>query len=37
MAGAMKIVLVALVCTAMLLQPAAAYSFNFGGGKGGPS
>ena len=33
MSGALKIVLLALACSALVLQPAAAYSFNFGGGK----
>ena len=33
MSGALKIVLVALACSALVLQPAAAYSFNFGGGR----
>ncbi len=33
MSGALKVVLVALACSALVLQPAAAYSFNFGGGK----
>ena len=32
MAGALKIVAVALLCAALVLQPAAAYNFNFGGG-----
>ena len=33
MSGGFKIFLVALACSALVLQPAAAYSFNFGGGK----
>ena len=33
MVHAMTAVLVTLVCAALVLQPAAAYSFNFGGGK----
>ncbi|KAL0030437.1 hypothetical protein WJX79_005159 [Trebouxia sp. C0005] len=34
MSGTLKIALVALACSALVLQPAAAYSFNFGGGYG---
>ena len=32
MAGALKMVLLSLACAALVLQPAAAYTFNFGGG-----
>lgn len=32
MARAMKIAMVALICAALVLQPVAAYNFNFGGG-----
>lgn len=33
MARLSEIALVAVVCTALLLQSASAYSFNFGGGE----
>ena len=32
MAHAMRFLLLALVCTGVVLQPASAYNFNFGGG-----